>query len=276
LTIHITKDLRIMRAQTSISIAILGIVSMATVGIRGQAAPIPPATAIPVTFNGTVEAGTAKPSEVVTATTKQAVYLPGGQVLPKGSTITGHVVESTALIFDSTSYAVQKASVLSIHFDKVVANGSTIPVSLSVRALSGPVQAREAETVHYAGEYDTAGTRVLVGGSSFTPLDSAVTSVKGDVTGYVRSEGVVARLIASDALQGGSRLHCGGTATEQSVDIFSADACGVYGLDTVSMPDNGSRNGAFVLESRRHNVRLYAGSAALLQVVTEPGALASL
>jgi hypothetical protein len=203
------------------------------------------------------------------------VHLASGQVLPAGATVSGRVVESTAFVFDSTPYAVQKASVLSIHFDKVVANGSTIPVSLSVRALSDPVQTREAETMHYAGEYDTAGTRVLVGGSNFSPLDSAVTSAKGDVTGYVRSEGVFARLIASDALQGGSSLHCGATATEQSVDIFSADVCGVYGLDTVSMTDNGSRNGAFVLESHRHSIKLYAGSTALLQV-TEPATLASL
>jgi hypothetical protein len=228
-----------------------------------------------VTFSSAIEAGTAKPNQVVTATTTQAVYLAGGQVLPKGATVTGHVIESTAFVFDSTPYAVQKASVLSIHFDKVTANGSTIPVSLSVRALAGPVQAREAETVHYAGEYDTAGTRVLVGGSSFSPLDSAVLSVQGDVTGYVRNEGVFARLIAIDALQEGSNFRCSGTNAEQSVDIFSAEACGIYGLDSVSMADNGWKSGAFVLESHRHNIKLYAGSKALLQV-TDPAALASL
>jgi len=248
---------------------------MATAGIHGQGAPIPPATAIPVTFTRTIEAGTAKPNDVVTAKTNQAVYLAGGKVLPKGATVTGHVVESTAFVFDSTPYAVQKASVLSIHFDNVTANGSTIPVNLSVRALAGPVQAREAESVHYAGESDTTGTRVLVGGSSFSPLDSAVLSVQGDVTGYVRKQGVFARLIAGDALREGSSFHCSGTNSEQSVDIFSADACGIYGLDSLSMADNGERSGAFVLESHRHSIKLHAGSAALLQV-TDPAALASL
>jgi hypothetical protein len=99
-----------------------------------------------------------------------------------------------------------------------------------------------------------------------------VSSVQGDVTGYVRKEGVFARLIASNA---DDSFHCSGTNTEQSVDIFSADACGIYGLDAVSMADNGWRSGAFVLESHRHNIKLYAGSKALLQV-TEPATLASL
>jgi len=255
-----------MRLQTSISLAILGIVSMAASSIYGQVAPIPSATAIPVIFTHTIVAGVAKPNEIVTARTNQVVFLPNGQVLPKGATVSGHVVESTAFVFDSTPYAAQKPSVLSIHFDKVVVSGSTIPVSLSVRAISGPVQAREAETVHYVGDYDSVGTRTLIGGSSFSPLENAVLSPKGDVVGYVREQGVFARLIAGDELQKSSPFHCSGTNTEQSVDLFSADACGVYGLEAVSMPDNGSRSGAFILESRHHGVKLYAGSAALLQV----------
>jgi hypothetical protein len=74
-------------------------------------------------------------------------------------------------------------------------------------------------------------------------------------------------LLASDYVAGDSTLHCNATSTEQSVGIFSANACGVYGLDEASMPENGSSGkGAFVLESRHETVKLYAGSAALLQV----------
>ncbi len=259
-----------MRSQIRTSLVFLGIVSIAVGSIYGQAAPIPVSTAIPVIFTHTSEAGLTNPSEIVTAKTTQAVFLPSGQVLPKGAIVLGHVVQSTAFMFDSAPYAIQKPSVLAIHFDKVVAGGSTIFVSLSVRALSDPVQTHEANVVHYAGDFDTVGTRYLIGGSSFSLLENVVSSRSGDVVGYVRPQGVFARLIAGDELQGDMSVHCSGTGAEQSVDIFSANACGVYGFDTVSMSDNGGRNGTFVLESRRHKVKLYAGSAALLQVI-EPG-----
>lgn len=253
-----------MGSQIRTSLAFLGIVSLAVGSLYAQKAPIPASTAIPVTFTHTLEAGMARPSEMVTAKTNQAVLLPGGQVLPKGSIVQGHVVQSTAFAFDSTPYAEQKPSVLSIHFDKVVVGGTAIPVSLSVRAISGPAQTYEASIVRYANDSDTAGTRNLIGGSSFSPLDNVVTSPTGDTVGYVREQGVFARLLAGDDLD--STLQCSGTVAEQSVDIFSANACGVYGLAAVSMTDNGG-NGTFVLESRRHPVKVYAGSAALLQVL---------
>lgn len=275
LTIHLTKEPIMMRSQISVSLAFAGILFIAANGMNGQETPIPPGTAIPVIFTHAIDAGKAKPSDIVTAKTSQVVFLPGGRVLPKGATVSGHVTESTAFVFDSAPYAVQKPSVLSIHFDKVAVNGLTIPVSLSVRAISDPVQTHEAEMVHYVGDFDSTGTRILIGGSSFSPLESAVASPNGDVAGYVREQGVFARLIAGDELRADSALHCSGTNGEQSINIFSANACGVYGFNAMTMSDIGKSNGTFVLESRRHNVKLYAGSATLLQV-TEPGSSASL
>lgn len=254
-----------MRSQTSVSLAFVGILFIAASCMNGQEVPIPPGTAIPVVFTHTIEAGKAKPSDIVTAKASQAVFLPGGRVLPKGATISGHVTESTAFVFDSAPYAVQRPSVLSIHFDKVVFGGSMIPLSLSVRAISDPVQTHEAEMVHYVGDFDSVGTRTLIGGSSVSPLESAVLSPEGDVIGYVREHGIFARLIAGDEPRADRSLHCIGTNAEQSVDIFSANACGVYGFDSVTMSAVGKSSGTFVLESRRRNVKLYAGSAALLQ-----------
>ena len=74
--------------------------------------------------------------------------------------------------------------------------------------------------------------------------------------------------MASYSVNGDSTIHCEATSTEQSSGIFSANACGVYGLDADSMAANGSTgDGTFTLESRRQSVKLYAGSAALLQVI---------
>jgi hypothetical protein len=252
----------------SIALAgLLGLGCLALGGNPGQAETIPPSTAIPVIFTQTLEAGKAGPGATVIAKTTEAVYLPGGQVLPKGTTLIGHVVESAPFHFNPAPYAVQTPSALSVHFDKIAEGGSTLPVSLEVRAISGPVAAHEASILHFRDETDTTGTRTLIGGSEYSPLESEVLSPDGDIVGYNRAQGVFARLLARDYVVGDSTLHCEATSTEQSLGIFSANACGVYGLDEASMPENGSKgDGAFVLESRHETVKLYAGSAALLQV----------
>ena len=247
--------------------AVLGLPCLALAN-PGHAENVPPSTAIPVIFTQTLEAGKSAPGTTVIAKSTEAVDLPGGQVLPRGTTLIGQVVASAPFHFNPAPYAVQAPSTLSVRFDRIAEGGSTIPVRLAVRAISGPVAAHEAGIPHYRDETDTTGTRILIGGSEFSPLASKVLSPDGDVVGYNRASGVFARLVASDYLAGDSTLHCEATSTEQAVGIFSPNACGVYGLDEASMPENGSSGkGAFVLESRRETVKLYAGSAALLQVI---------
>lgn len=261
-----------VRSDKSISrvvlAVLLGLVSVGAKDVAAQTETIPSATAIPVMFAQTLDAGKAKPGEIVTAKTTQVVLLPGGQVLQKGTTLVGHVVESTPFVFNPAPYAIQKPSVLSVHFDKIAAGGATLPVSLSLRAIADPVASQEASILHYRDETDSIGTRVLVGGNEFSPLESKVLSSTGDIVGFSRNQGVFARLIARDYEGGNSEIHCAATETEQSVGIFSATACGVYGLDAVFLSNNGANgDGTFALESSHQAVKLYARSTALLQVV---------
>jgi len=62
-----------------------------------------------------------------------------------------------------------------------------------------------------------------------------------------------------------------GTATEQPVAIYSANACGLYGFVQTYMAHMGKTAplGTVQLESRRHTVTLYARSTALLQVISQ-------
>src|SRR5580658_3127756 len=135
-----------------------------------QAATLPDSTAIPVLFTRTVNAAKAKPGDTVAARTLQIVVLPDGQTIPAGTLVVGHVVKSNPFTFDDTDYAIQKPSVLSIHFDKLVEKGAEIPVILEVRAISNFTDTNEASTPHYLDETDSVGTRVLVGGDQFYPL----------------------------------------------------------------------------------------------------------
>jgi len=243
--------------------ALLG---LATIGYSGHAETIPPATALPVTFTQTLEAGKVRPGAIVIAKTTEPVFLPGGQALPDGTTLIGHVVESTPFRFNPAPYAVQTPSTLAIHFDKIARPGDSIPVNLAARAVAGPVAAHEASIPHYRDETDTTGTRILIGGSYFSPIGNKVFSPAGDIVGYNRATGVYARLLPGGYVAANSTIRCGASETEQPVGIFSANACGVYSLDEASMLDNGSGGeGTFVLESSRQTVELYAGSAALLE-----------
>ncbi len=245
---------------------VLGILSVGISGKLCHAAALPPSTAIPVLFTHTIEAGKAKPGDVVAAKTMQLVRLPDGQILPKGIAVVGHVIDSRSFVFNPAPYATQQPSYIFIHFDRIVAKGLDIPLNVSVRALANTIVSYEASTPHYADETDSRGTMVQIGGDQYSPVGKELLSSDGDVVGYIRSHGVFARLIANEYLTRYAGFRCSSTNTEQSVAIFSASACGLYSFDSIYMPDNGRDGGTFRLESRRQTVKLYAGSAALLQV----------
>ena len=242
---------------------VLGVTNLAvcTAGttVPAQSQVLPQSTAIPVRFEHSIDTKKAKVGDVVTAKTIQAVALPSGKSIAKGALLVGHVVALDAFHFDQTPYAHQRPSMLSIHFDKLQTGDAAIPVSLSVRAIASTIDSREAAYPHGIDETDHVGTMTLIGGTTFSPLDKMIQSEDGDAIGYNRRTGVFARLIPSGS--------CDGTNTEQSIAIFSPDACGAYGFGGDYLADNGrDGSGTFTLALRGHSVKLYAGSTALLQV----------
>ena len=228
---------------------------------------LPQSTAIPVRFVHSLNAKKAKVGDTVTAETMQVVTLPGGEEIAKGAKIVGHVVAAQAFHFDPTPYAHQQPSLISIHFDKLQKGDAVIPVNLSVRAIANTIDSREAAYPHSTDDTDHVGMMILIGGTTFSPLDKTIASEDGDAIGYNRKNGVFARLASSGYSGPGASFHCDGTDTEQSVAIFSPDACGVYGFAGDYLSDNGhDGSGTFTLAVRGHSVKLYAGSTALLQV----------
>lgn len=232
-----------------------------------QAQALPASTAIPMQFTRTIEAGKIALGTLVMARTMQAVSLPSGQMFPKGASVVGHVVESQPFRFDPQPYAVQQPSFLSIHFDKIVTNGGETPLNVSVRALADTFDVNEASTPHYLDETDTVGTMVEIGGDQFpNRFGKELLSPNGDTVGYIRDHGVFGRLVSNTYVGPTASFRCDNTTTEQSLAIFSPSACGLYGFGSIYMQCNGRNDGTFRLESRRHTVELYRGSAALLEV----------
>jgi hypothetical protein len=238
--------------------------------VPAQAQSLPAATAVPVSFVHSVDAKKAKAGDTVTAKTMQVILLPGGASIDKGTVIVGHVVAVQPFHFDPTPYAHQSASQISIHFDKLQKGDSVIPVNLSVRAIANPIASREAAYPHSNADADPLGMMTLIGGTSYSPLEKMIQSDDGDAIGYNRKGGVFARLIAAGSSGKGASIHCEGTDTEQSLAIFSPDACGVYGFAGDYILENGQDgSGTFTLAVRGRSEKLYAGTTALLQANQE-------
>jgi hypothetical protein len=241
----------------------LGVANVAVCAVAAtvpaQSQVLPQSTAIPIRFEHSVDTKKAKIGDLVTAKTMQVIALPGGRSLDKGTVLVGHVADVQAFHFDQTPYAHQKPSTLSIHFDKLQTGDAAFPVNLLVRAIASTIDSDKAARPHYLDETDRVGTTTLIGGTEFTPFDKMIQSDDGDAIGYKRKNGVFARLIASG--------RCGGTNTEQSVAIFSPDACGAYGFAGDYLADNGQEgSGTFTLAVHGRSLKLYGGSTALLQV----------
>jgi hypothetical protein len=229
----------------------------ATVPAQSQA--LPQATAIPVRFERSIDTKKAKVGDQVTAKTMQVIVLPDGRNISKGTLLIGHVAALEAFHFDQTPYAHQKSSMLSIHFDKLETSDAVIPVNLAVRAIANTNDSKDATYPHSTDDTDHVGMMTLIGGTTFSPLNKMIQTEDGDAIGYNRKNGVFARLIASGS--------CNGTDTEQSIAIFSPDACGAYGFGGDYLAGNGQDgSGTFTLVVRGRSVKLYAGSTALLQV----------
>jgi hypothetical protein len=260
---------RMSRCMSSLGVTaftLIGFLLSAPCAMSAVQTTVPTGTAFPVRFVASVDAKKAQPGDRVIAKTLQIVILRDGQRIPKGTLLVGHVVDAQPYHFDPEPYAHQRSSSISIHFDEILDGDLTLPVNLSVRALANTFESQWAPRPHYQDETDGAGTMILIGGDRFSPFDQAVRDDSGDVIAYNREDGLFARLLPSDDPASKTRLNCSSTSSEQSVAIFSPDACGLYGFDGVSMPHAGrSGSGTFTLTSRGRSMKLYAGSTALLQ-----------
>lgn len=236
-------------------------VCVAAVNVPAQSQILPQSTAIPVRFEHSIDSNRANVGDTVTAKTIQVIMLANGESIAKGSKLVGHVVALNTFHFDQTPYAHQRPSMLSIHFDTLRTGNEAIPINVAVRAIASTIDSREATYPHSTDDTDHIGMMPLIGGTTFSPLDKMIQTEDGDAVGYNRKNGVFARLISSNS--------CSGTNTEQSIAIFSPDACGSYGFGGDYLAETGSDgSGTFTLGLRGHSVKLYAGSTALLQVTT--------
>jgi hypothetical protein len=159
--------------------------------------------------------------------------------------------------------------VLSIQFDAVTTKTGKYQVHFVLRALANVFAATDAVTpVMQNVDIDTVGTIHMVGRDYYATNEKNIYSPEEDVVGYSRNDGNYGRLITGTATNSKTGIRCDGGNTEQSLAIFSPDACGVYGYKFISLTDNGTQSGAFRVESAHGAIKLYAHSAAFLEVAS--------
>ncbi len=221
---------------------------------------------IPIMLTRDIDAARAHPGDLVTARTIQSVWV-NGTYVKSGATAIGHVVGVRPFRFDPAPYAKQQPSILSIHFDRIESPLGAQTLSAGVRALAHPGDLREARAWQHWDEHDTVGYFVQIGGDSYRGDSDTVVSKEGDVTEYRRTDGIHARLLDNRSDTRGGRIECDSTNDEQPVAVFSASACGVFGVKDLYITDTvrADGSGTFRLESFHHSVKVFKGSAALLE-----------
>jgi hypothetical protein len=223
---------------------------------------LPPHTTLPIAFTKTVNASHAEPGDRIQARTTQAVRLTDGRNVPAGSLVTGHVLAARAFAYDKTPYAKQIPGMLRIQIDSLQAQGLTIPLHVSLRAMADPLTSWQAQEPR-STDLDTLGTTTQVGGDLLTPSQKEIVNRNGDVVGYNKNGGQFAHLIANSR----GSLNCDGGDTEQPVSRFSASACGLYGFTGVTLTDfDSSRIG---LTSTHSNPQIWKNTTALLETTLD-------
>ena len=247
--------------------SVLGSIAFAQTGSNAATESLSPQTTLPIVFTRGVDSNHAHTGDPVAARTLQAVQLPNGTTIPSGAVVAGHIAAVAPFAFDRTPYAKQRPATLSVHFDSITTKTGPVALDVYVRALADPLHSWDARKPRPSDE-DPEGTLAQIGGELLKPHEGKVINVDQDVVGYQRHGGVYAHLIPAS---GNSSEGCDGSQTEQSVALFSASACGLYGFGNTAMEHSGKTGepSTLVLISARNAPEIWKGSTALLEVLPQ-------
>ncbi|HUI53053.1 MAG TPA: TrbI/VirB10 family protein [Terriglobales bacterium] len=222
---------------------------------------IPPGTILPARLNQSFSSKNTKPGQLLTARIMQDVPLPNGQKIPAGSKLTGEIT------------AVQSSGKgtpprIELRFDTLLVRRQSIPITTSLRALAGFMEVQAAQTPEFSPGFGTPSTWITtqqIGGDEVFGVAGPVTNQNMEHVGIGVNDGVLVHVRARPDSK------CRGAWDEedrlQALWVFSADACGVYGLDDVEIAHAGTTDpaGAIVLTTQGKDLKLRAGDALLLR-----------
>lgn len=220
------------------------------------AEPIPAGTILPVSLNSGLRSDKGGNGAAITATVMQDVPLRMGKTLRKGSTVTGHVVESIA------SGKRSDESRISFQFDQVRLDNQTIAITTNLRAIASRSAVLAATPELTSSE--NADYQVQIGGDQISYGSDGLVMVESRVVGKYSSQGVLAYASLATSCLGTSE----NSGLPQAFWLFSVNACGSYGFGDLKILQSGLTQpvGEFTLASNRKAVKIEKGSAMLLRV----------
>jgi hypothetical protein len=214
-------------------------------------------TILPVQLSSTISLDKAVAGQPISAHIAQDVPLENGVVVRRGAKVLGHIVSVTP----------GNPSRIVFTFDKVeYSKSNSVSVATSLRALASNLEIDSAGTPQTGPDRGTPSVwwnTVQVGGEGL--YGSGPLTRGEEVVGHwVWSGGAVGKVEANGKCRG----EVAGNAREQSLWLFSTDACGVYGYNDVAIEHAGrtSPEGEITLTSTNPNLKIRAGSGILLRV----------
>jgi hypothetical protein len=225
---------------------------------------IPAGTILPVRLNSTVSSAKSKPGQVITGRIMQDVPLSSGIRIKEGSKVVGHIVEVTPA-------SIGKTARISLQFDKLISGHKTISITTNLRAIAGFMRINEAQTPPIGpGESDVYRwlTTVQIGGDIVYGEGGPVTTGNdpNNVVGKAVHGGVLSQLRANEVAK--CRGATDSNEALKALWVFSPDACGIYGLEHISIVSAGRSGvaGVIVFSSDKENLKIPGGAGMLLRV----------
>jgi hypothetical protein len=227
-------------------------------------------TAFNTALSTPVDSKKAKPGDNVNARTTEAVKSGGKMVLPKGTTLVGHVTQASARAKGDSE------SALAITFDRaILKDGKEVPLNVAIQAIASAQAGASAADADMSGlasmDAGAAGSGRSVGGAL-----GGVTSSAGSAVGTVANTAPHAGNTAGGAVNstvnsttnvaGASRGAAGGVNAAGQLTSNSSGVFGLSGLSLTSAAANSTQGS--VITSVGKNVHLDGGTRMLLVTQT--------
>lgn len=227
-----------------------------------QELQIPAGTILPVRLNHKISTKNARPGQVITARVMQDVPLPGGRRIYEGAKVKGKVI--------SVSINGARRGSVALRFDMIESHHEEVPIVTDLRAIASFTEvqfAQTPETTPGFGDPYVWSVTHQIGGDVKYGVGGPVTDQNSSTIGRGTFDGVLVRVRAQPGTE------CRGPLGEdrlQALWAFSADACGVYGMAGLHIVHAGRTEpiGEIVLAAERNNLKLPAGTAILLRVIS--------
>jgi hypothetical protein len=224
---------------------------------------IPPGTILPVRLNHALSSKHAIPGHPLSGRIMQDVPLPNHQKIPEGAKLTG-----TILSVERTGNG--SNGKISFRFDRLEFHHQNISIVANLRALAGFMEVQAAQTPEFSPGFGTPyawATTRQIGGDEVFGVDGPVTNQNSETVGKGVYGGVLVHIRAQPEslcrgpLDSDDRL--------QALWVFSADACGVYGIQGVKIANTGRTEpvGEITLVAEHQDLLIRCASGMLLRVI---------